>query len=273
MTRVRGRPLAVVALLAASALAACDRGAPYGGLTLQQALRTDWSDLEVEIVTGMPDDEPGGSAIVFLHGYGRSGTHYAPLAREILDDDSRVFLPTAALPHPGGGGAMWWEFLDEDWPKPYSDDPSARAWPMSRQLPLAREAIARLLGEIRARYRPDRVVLAGHSQGAMLALDVGAEIEPPVDGIAAVAGYLLLDSVPRIETQRGGRPTVLISHGREDELVGFDRAEFMRQVLEHNGFGVVFEPHPGGHGIEPAVVRALRAFLRGPPPDVDGAAG
>jgi predicted esterase len=251
-------------LLLLLVFASCDAGEGSGGLALEEALRADWGDLEVQIVTTMPDDQRGGRAIVFLHGYGSKGANYTLLAREILDDDSRIFLPTAVLPHPSGQGSMWWEFLEEDWPKPYSDDPSANAWPEpSLQLPKARESVEQLLAGIRARYQPDNVVIAGHSQGAMLALDVGAAADPAVDGIAAVAGYVLLDSVPRIAAPREDRPTVFIAHGRNDEIVGFEAAGRMKRLLEENGFVVVFRPHAGDHGIDAAVVRDLRDFLDG----------
>jgi phospholipase/carboxylesterase len=210
----------------------------------------------------MPEDRRGGRAIVFLHGYGGSGRALAPLVRELAEGDTRLFLPTAVLPHASGRGAMWWEFLEEDWPKPYSSDPGANAWPKpSRQLPRAREAVIRLLTRIRERYRPEEVVLAGHSQGAMLALDVAAGLEPPVDAVALVAGYVLLDSVPALSTPRAHRPRVLVSHGRQDTLVGFDRAELAREVLERHGFPVSFRPHDGGHALDPVALRDLRAFL------------
>ncbi|MGH0034658.1 MAG: alpha/beta hydrolase [Myxococcota bacterium] len=253
----------LVLLLCLAALLACDAAPPPPGpVPLEQALAARWDPLELEVVTRLPEERTGGRAIVLLHGYGSRGSDMRPLAEALLGDDIRVFLPTAALPHENGWGAIWWEFIEGDWPKPYSDDPSANAWPEpSKQLPRAREAVERLLGRIRARYRPEVLALAGHSQGAMLALDVAAGVSPPVDRVAAVAGYVLLDSMPRIEKPRAFRPPVFIAHGRSDPIVGFDAAGRMRRVLEAHGFPVTLYAHPGDHGIDPGTVRALRAFL------------
>jgi phospholipase/carboxylesterase len=254
------RRLALIALLG---LVSCygDRGS--GTLTLEQALAADWDALEYEVVTTMPEEQRGGLAVVFLHGYGRNGAHYSGLAQALLDDETRVILPTAILPHSAGHGGMWWEFLDEDWPKPYPVDPSAQVRPEpSQQLPRAREAIVALIARIRDRYEPDRVALAGHSQGAMLALDVAMVVEPPVDRVAFVSAYVLVDSVPNITRPRNDPPAILVSHGRHDELVGFHASESMRKLLEENGFAVTFKPHDGAHAVNEALVRNVRDFLR-----------
>lgn len=244
---------------------------PTAGIPLAEALRADWSDLDTRVVTRMPEGRTGGTAIVFLHGYGSFGRQHLPLARALAgEDDVRVYLPTAAIPHPKGG-AMWWEFAPGDWPRPWSDDPSVDAWPgPSRQLPRAREAVLELVAQIRRAHRPDAVALAGHSQGAMLALDVALAAEPPVDRVAAASGTLLLDSVPAVTRERSARPRVLLAHGREDRLVPFDAALRAKALLEQSGFDVTLAPWDGGHRIASEVVPTLRRFLVPPPADGGG---
>lgn len=257
------RALAAILLMAAALAAGCQERADASPGSLDALLAADWSGLSHRVVSSMDPGQIGGTLVLFLHGYGSGGDGYAHLARQIATADTRVVLPTAVLPHSSGRGAMWWEFVDPDWPKPYSDDPTANAWPKpSRQLPRAREAVLALLAEARATYAPDRVLVAGHSQGAMLALDVALASERPVDGVALVAGYLLLDTLPRVEAADGPKPPVLVAHGRGDSLVPFDAAERLQRVLEANGFAVRLAPHGGGHGIEAPVVTALRDFVR-----------
>jgi phospholipase/carboxylesterase len=118
-----------------------------------------------------------------------------------------------------------------------------------------------LIARIRERYRPERLALAGHSQGAMLALDVAMVVDPPVDRVVAVSGYVLLDSVPNIARARPKRPAVLVSHGRRDPLVRFAAARSMKDLLEENGFAVTFRPHDGAHGIDAVATRDVRDFL------------
>jgi len=247
-------------LLPVACLLACERGGPPAEVTLERVLAADWSGLACDVVTSMPEGRRGGVAVVFLHGYGRTGSDYAELAHALAGDETRVFLPTAVLPHPEG--AMWWEFLEEDWPKSIPDDPAAQARTQpSRQLPPARRAVLDLLARIRRQYRPQVLALAGHSQGGMLALDVALVPGSQVDRVAVLGAYLLLDSLPALSAPREERPAVLVSHGRSDALVAFDEAERIRRRLQEAGFSVRLVPHPGGHEIAPSAVPELRAFF------------
>ncbi len=256
--------------LAAAALWACNAEARPGteatrATSLEGVLATSWDGLEYEVVSRMPEERRGGRAVVFLHGYGAEGASYVPLAGALVDDATRFVLPTAVLPHASGQGAMWWEFFDGDWPKPFAEEPRPDGPPEpSRQLPRAREAVLGLVARVRERYAPESLVIGGHSQGAMLALDVASRLDPPPDRVAAVAGYVLLDSAAELARPAAKRPEVLISHGRADRVVGFEAAGTMQRLLERHGFPVVFRPHDGGHGIESAVVRDLGRFLRAP---------
>ena len=221
-----------------------------------------WAPLDFRIETRMAESEKGGRLIVFLHGYGSDGADHLAWTRTLLDDRTRLILPTAPLRHASGRGAMWWEFREDDWPKPYPADPASPAPPsFSAQLPLARDAVVRLITRLRDQFAPETVILAGHSQGAMLALDVAVVTEPPPDRVVLLSGYALLDSVPNITRLRETPPAVLISHGRSDPVVPFNSAKDMRRLLEENGFSVDFKEFAGGHGIESSVVAAVSAFV------------
>ena len=247
------------ALLAPSA---CHAERPTGAVALEGVLGADWSALSSRVLTNLPEDRAGGQLVVWLHGYGGSGDGQARVARRFATGGRRIVLPTAVLPHASGRGFMWWEFLDEDWPKPFTPDPDARSWlKPSRQLPRARQAVIDLIGRQRAEHRPDELVLVGFSQGAMLALDVAVHLEPPPDRVAVLAGYALLATAEQIPKATGERPVVLISNGRSDTIVPFERAERMRQLLEENGFAVTFAPHDGGHRLDHAVLESLERFL------------
>jgi phospholipase/carboxylesterase len=117
--------------------------------------------------------------------------------------------------------------------------------------------------ELRARYAPDALVLVGYSQGAMLALDVAVALDPPPERVAAISGYLLIDTARRLESEPAApRPPVLVVQGRRDQIVELSRAETTVKALEANGFDVDFVVHGGGHPIRPEVVERVRAFAR-----------
>lgn len=262
--RTFGHIVLVVTILSfLASVSACHGTNEDAAVVSPLAEEATWAPLDFRIETRMAKDEKGGRFIVFLHGYGSDGADHLAWTRTLMDDRTRLILPTAPRRHASGRGAMWWEFRENDWPKPYPSDPANPVkQSFSAQLPLARAAVIRLIARLRDQFAPETVILAGHSQGAMLALDVAVATEPPPDRVVLLSGYALLDSVPNITRSREATPAVLISHGQSDAVVPFNSAKDMRQLLEKNGFSVEFNEFAGGHGIESSVVAAVSAFIR-----------
>jgi len=224
-----------------------------------------WGGLSVEIVggDGLRGQERGGTAVVLLHGWGAPGDDLVGLARMLAPAHprARVFVPAAPLPEFGGGRA-WWH-LDPHAAPEYARDDQAPAREPHPDLKAARVAVQSVLRTVRQRYAPDRLCLAGFSQGAMLSLDVALDAAPPVDRVAALSGLLLVDSLASLRAARATRPAVFISHGRGDTRLPFSGGERAQQLLQRHGYQVVFHPFDGGHEIPPEIVSALGQFLFG----------
>jgi phospholipase/carboxylesterase len=220
---------------------------PWGGLTV------------AEISGGMRERERGGTAVVLLHGWGAPGDDLVGLAQELAHPRARFFVPAAPLTEIGGGRA-WWHLDPHAAPEHAHDDQPPAREPHA-DVKAARLAVQAVLRTIRQRHAPDRLCLAGFSQGAMLSLDVALDASPPVDRVAALSGVLLVDSIPGLRAARATRPAVFISHGRRDPRLPFSGGERAGQLLQRHGFQVAFHPFDGGHEIPPAVVSALGAFL------------
>jgi phospholipase/carboxylesterase len=114
---------------------------------------------------------------------------------------------------------------------------------------------------------PERLVLGGFSQGAMLstelALALAARGTPPA-GLLLLSGTVIAEPMWRKQlaaTPLTGLPT-LIAHGRQDPLLPFGQAEALRDLLTAGGAAVRFVPFDGGHEIPPPVLAAARTFLR-----------
>ena len=189
--------------------------------------------------------EPQGAAtalVVLLHGYGANGDDLIALA-----DGWRGWLPEAVFvaPNapetiPGMMGALQW------FPLTFRD-PGER-W---RGVVAARPALDRFLDAELARYRlgPERLVLAGFSQGTMLALHVGLRRSAPP---AAVVGYSGLLAGPEHLTDITARPPVLLIHGEADDLIPVDALHSAREQLAAARVGVEWHVRPNlGHGIDP----------------------
>ena len=216
--------------------------------------------LELTYRAGMAEDERGGTAVVLLHGWGESGDELVPLARALAGRGARVCVPAAPLAEPGGGRA-WWRLDAGDRPAWAWDDEAPAEYGPHGLVTAARVAVQGLLTAVRVRCAPDTVAIAGFSQGAMLALDVGLRAESGVDRVAALSGVLLADSLPALRTPAPVRPRVLLAHGYHDEDVPFAGGERARSILERHGHAVEWRPFDGGHSIPPVVVSALGDFL------------
>jgi phospholipase/carboxylesterase len=254
----------VIATMASSPLACRTRGrgamqASPGGRSVE-----GWGGLEVKSTGPMRQDERGGTAVVLLHGWGASGDDLLPLAHALARPRTRFFVPAAPLAERGGGRA-WWHLDAADRPAFAAEDESSSGREAHPQLKAARTAVQEILRTITMWHKPDVLVLAGFSQGAMLALDVALAAAPPVDRVAALSGLLMADSLPALQTARAsGRPLVFASHGRQDPVLPFHGGEHAKDLLERHGFTVTWRPFQGGHEIPVTIVEELRIFLFGP---------
>ena len=185
--------------------------------------------------------------LVLLHGWGADADDLLDLGELLVGPEVSVVALRAPEPHPYGSGRQWYALQPIDW----------------TALPAARAGLRARLEALAASVPLQQTVLLGFSQGAAMALDVGCNL--PLAGIVACSGY------PHEGWQAPAqRPPVLLSHGRQDPVVPFAASEALQQALGQTGAqGVNLLPFSGGHGIDPEVLPAVGAFVRGclQPPD------
>jgi len=218
------------------------------------------AELNVVHVSGMRDDERGGTAVVVLHGWGAPGTDLVPLAEALNRPGARFFVPAAPLPEVGGGRA-WWH-LDPDTRPPHAvSDQLPPGFRPAPAVVAARTAVQALVATIVDRYAPTTVALVGFSQGAMLSIDVALAGTPRVDRVVAMSGVLLVDSVPALTAPHAAKPRFLLSHGRHDPVVPFATGSHARDLLDKHGFPVTWRAFDGGHDIPEPVLADVDRFL------------
>jgi phospholipase/carboxylesterase len=208
----------------------------------------------------MSEDEPGGQAVVVLHGWGAAGDDLVPLAQALQRPGVRFFVPAGPLPEVGGGRA-WWH-LDPNTRPPHAS--TDQLPPDFRPMPAviaARAAVQGLIATVVERHAPKTVALVGFSQGAMLAIDVALAGAPGVERVVAMSGVLLVDSVPALTAPHPTRPRFLLSHGRQDPVVPFPGGTRAKELLEQHGFQVSWRPFDGGHEIPAPLLPNITRFL------------
>ena len=174
----------------------------------------------------------------------------------------RCLVPAGPVRHDDGSHS-WWEVNMQRRQAELAVGPIdlARRAPAGRAA--AREALARSVDSLSATLRPgEPLIVAGFSQGAMLALDYLLQ-----SGDRRIAALVLL-SASRIATQEwqphlhrlAGLP-VLLAHGRQDTHLSFAAGEALRALLTGAGAQVQWLAFEGGHELPLVVWRALRRFV------------
>lgn len=233
-----------------------------------RTVTTRIADLDCRVV----DTEDGNApelAVILCHGYGAPGDDLVPIAQETmrahpeLAGRVRFVFPEAPqrLDHIGiPGGRAWWEIDVErlqrailqrefDWLRQRRPEGLDRAWPLVDGV---FEELTRSTG-----LRPDQVILGGFSQGAMLTTDLTLRREDPPAALVALSGTLLDEpNWRRRAPARRGLP-VLQTHGRQDPMLPFQAAEWLRDLLVEAGLDVDFRPFDGPHTVSPEGIRGL----------------
>lgn len=217
---------------------------------------------------------PGGRAqglAVFCHGFGAPGDDLVPLGAEILaaagTESLALLFPAAPRSLEDQGmpaGRAWWPL---DLSRLATGAPldagelARRVPPGSAEAAAAlREAVTACAG--RLGLAPERVVLGGFSQGAMVACECAFRSGEGWAGLCLLSGAPLdLARWGRQAAALAGRP-VLQTHGRMDPVLPYEGAELVRDTLTAAGLRVDFRPFMGGHTIPPEALAALPGFLR-----------
>jgi phospholipase/carboxylesterase len=250
------------ALLATLAVAplGCRRSRPTLAASADAGATRPWGGLEVARVSGMREDERGGTAVVVLHGWGAAGDDLVPLAEALKRPGARFFVPAAPLPEVGGGRA-WWHLDPNTRPPHASSDQLAPGFRPTPAVVAARAAVQALIATVVDLHAPRAVALLGFSQGAMLSIDVALAGAPFVERVVAMSGVLLTDSVSALTAPHPTKPRFLLSHGRQDPVVPFPGGSRAKDLLEKHGFPVTWRPFDGGHEIPPPLLEDVDRFL------------
>ena len=198
-------------------------------------------------------DAQADQLVVLLHGVGADGADLIALA-ELY----RQLLPRAAFVAPNAPlrfdmapfGFMWFSLQNFD------------AETRSRGVRAAQPLLEAFLAAELAHYGlgPDRLVLLGFSQGAMMALHVGLRQDAPPAAIISHSGMLV--DADRLAAEIRCRPPVLLTHGTDDDVLPAANLPVAEAALVAASVPVEAHLLPNlGHGIDEATLRIAITFL------------
>lgn len=206
--------------------------------------------------------EPAGPAtasVIWLHGLGADGHDFEPLVPELglVERGVRFILPHAPeLPVTVNGGHVMPAWYDIRWPdlRRDADEAGIRA---------SVAAVVDLIQiEIDRGVAPERIVLAGFSQGGAIVLHAGLTYPQRLGGILALSTYLALPEAVAMELQPANRATpIFMGHGSEDPIAPIAVAQASRDQLVTLGCKVEFNSYRMPHSVCMEEVADIRAWL------------
>jgi phospholipase/carboxylesterase len=189
--------------------------------------------------------EPEG-LLVLLHGRGADEQDLFPLL-DYLDPDRRLLgvTPRAPLALPPGG-AHWYAFyrLGEPDPETFGETyPQVVEWLDGLGFP------------------PERTVIGGFSQGAMMAYSLSLFAgRPRPAGVIALSGFLPRVAAYELDLTPPLSPFA-IGHGLYDPVIGVEWGRAARDLLVEAGAEVLYRESPMQHSIDPEFLSEIAAWM------------
>lgn len=212
--------------------------------------------MSAAILDGPRVSARGGQAdalVVLLHGYGADGNDLIDLARVWSPMMPRVAFVAPHAPEPcaqSPGGRQWFPLT--------AIEPAALRAGVRSAAPALDGFLDRELASLG--LSGDRLVLAGFSQGTMMALSVG----PRREALGGIVGYSgLIADGGDLEAEARQRPPILLVHGDSDPVIPPTALFAAVGALGEAGFAAEWHLQPGlGHGIDQAGLDLGEAFIK-----------
>jgi phospholipase/carboxylesterase len=194
------------------------------------------------------------SMVIILHGYGANGEDIIDLGRELQSSFPDTIFIAPHAPNPCELSPLGYQWFSlSDW-SPVAMDQGAK-----RAAPWINNFIDAQLNQYK--IAPDRLVLSGFSQGAMMALYMALRYPQKIAGVLGYSGALLCaDEWSSITVQK---PPVCLVHGIGDNIVPVAAFYHAKQILEQHHFDIdAHALHGLMHGINAYGIDIGLTFLK-----------
>ncbi|MBK8065952.1 MAG: alpha/beta fold hydrolase [Betaproteobacteria bacterium] len=205
-------------------------------------MKTDLPET-LEIETGARPD----AAVIWLHGLGADGHDFEPIVPELGLPPGlalRFVFPHAPMRpvtiNMGMRMPAWYDILQMGGGA--EDAEGIRASQAALEGLIARECARGV--------KPERIVLAGFSQGGAVALQTGLRHAQALGGIMALSTYLPLAATLQAERSTANQTIPLfMAHGSQDPMINISRARQSLAALETLGYAVEWHEYPMQHSV------------------------
>ena len=201
------------------------------------------------------------ATVIWLHGLGDSGHGFAPIVPELRLPDALgvrfVFPHAPERPVTINGGMRmraWYDIKSMDFDK-RADLTGVRE---------SAEQVEQLIeAEISNGVPPEKIILAGFSQGGVIALHLGPRFSKSLGGIMGLSTYMCQPELLANEAHPANQQTpVFMAHGEMDDVVPIAMGKAAYDTLTANQYNVSWQSYRMKHNLNMDEINAISQWLR-----------
>ena len=211
--------------------------------------------------------DPGGqkatAVVIWLHGIGADGYDFEPIVPQLRLPDTkavRFVFPHAPKReitlHGGIPSRAWFDILSDKWPR------TSQSINIDDIEESTEQVNALIQQEIERGVPSRRIILAGFSQGGVIALHAGLRYPSPLAGILALSTYLpTLGSLAEERSEANLQIPIFMAHGTVDPMVPISSAFETKDGLEGLEYAVEWHEYHMVHSVCVDEIEDIRSWL------------
>lgn len=213
--------------------------------------------LPAEIITTADNTE---FTVIWLHGLGADGNDFVPIIPELKLPETlaiKFIFPHAPVRpvtlNNGMSMRAWYDLLSLDGNKTANKEDILETVSWINEL---------IKTEIENGTVAEKIVLAGFSQGGVIALHTGLRFTEKLAGIMALSTYIPfdVDLLEKVSVQKG--INIFAAHGQYDPVIPFAAWENYVPKLKEKGFNVEAHAYPMQHSVCAEEIDAISNWLQ-----------
>ncbi|MGJ8680216.1 alpha/beta hydrolase [Paraglaciecola sp.] len=218
------------------------------------------SEQELPYVEVNPTSSPK-ATVIWLHGLGDSGNGFAPIVPELNMPQElavRFIFPHAPVrPITINNGMQmraWYDIKSMDFGSRADSTGVKESAALIQQL---------IEAEIAQGIPANKIILAGFSQGGVVALHLGTRYEHKLAGIMSLSSYMCEPEKLTAEAHNANKNTdIFVAHGQQDDVVPIAMGNAAFKTLESNGYPVSWKDYMMQHNVCVQELNDISAWLQ-----------
>lgn len=201
------------------------------------------------------------ACVIWMHGLGDSGHGFSPIVPELQLPDS---LPVKFIfPHAPNRAVT----INNGMQMPAWYDIKSLDFNSRADLTGVKESAAQIKQlvdmQIEAGFAPEKIILAGFSQGGVVAYHLGLRLDVAIGGIMALSTYMCEPDLLATEASDANRQVpIFIAHGEQDPVVPVMLGQMARDTLVKNGYAPQWQTYTMQHSVCMQEIEAISQWLQ-----------